>query len=303
MTCSYCRTQTNHNISNCQTAAFTRAFELYNEGTDSFANKRTGALREDWLKDNDGNNPSDENWRDHSNNRHLQTRVSPAEFKVIEYIHKFRRIRPNTSSDGHNNMCYYVTRLNSSPPIIVDVSLNNENKLNRVDYQDNDEGQGRTILDTYTRRHTRLINARTQYRANIWRQQQRIRQQQRLQDRQQQLLREQQTIQEQLVLREQPIETNDCAICMEPFGYTNKTILRCGHQFCGDCIFQHFQGIHGTRCPSCRTEYANRVTGWNPPGRLTQTHTHTHTHNQDNNSRLTRIETLMQQLIYTQSNT
>jgi hypothetical protein len=88
---------------------------------------------------------------------------------------------------------------------------------------------------------------------------------------------------------------------MEPFGNTNKTILRCGHQFCGDCIFQHFQGIHGTRCPSCRTEYANRVTGWNPPGRLTLTHTHTH--NQDNNSRLTRIETLMQQLIYTQSNT
>ena len=301
MTCSYCHRQTNHNISNCQTAAFTRAFELYNEGTDSFANKRSSTLREDWLKDNDGNNPSDENWRDHSSNRRLQTRVSPAEFKVIEYIHKFRRIRPNTSSDGHNNMCYYVTRLNSSPPIIVKVSLNNENKINRVDYQDNDEGM--TLLNTYTRCHTRLINARAQYRANIWRQQQRDREQQRQQARQQELQREQQLRQEQLVLRELPIEANDCAICMEPFGNTNKTILRCGHQFCGDCIFQHFQGIHGTRCPSCRTEYANRVTGWNPPGTQPRPQAHAHRNNQDTNSRLTRIETLMQQLIYTQSNT
>ena len=261
MTCSYCCTQTNHNISNCQKAAFTRAFELYNEGTDSFANKRS--LREDWLKDNDGNNPSDENWRHHSSNRR-----SPAEFKVIEYIHQFRRIRPNTSSDGHNNMDYYVTKINSSPPIIVKVLLNNENKLIATGYQDNDEGI--TILATYTRYHRRLINLRATHRTMIWRQGRAQRhaitmqqQQQRAQQRAQQQQQQQQEL--LVVMRDEPVEATDCPICMEPLANTNKTILRCGHQFCGDCIFQHFQGARGTNCPQCRAVYAIRVRGWHPP--------------------------------------
>lgn len=57
----------------------------------------------------------------------------------------------------------------------------------------------------------------------------------------------------------------DCAICMDPFGETNKMILKCGHQFCGDCILHHFQLEGGTACPMCRQEFATRVENWRPP--------------------------------------
>ena len=53
-------------------------------------------------------------------------------------------------------------------------------------------------------------------------------------------------------------EAHECAICMESLGETNKAILRCGHQFCCDCIFKHFQTAMGSHCPSCRSEYAQQ---------------------------------------------
>lgn len=62
-----------------------------------------------------------------------------------------------------------------------------------------------------------------------------------------------------------PIETQECTICMDPFGKTNKMILKCGHQFCGDCILHHFQLEGGTACPMCRQEFATRVENWRPP--------------------------------------
>ena len=62
-----------------------------------------------------------------------------------------------------------------------------------------------------------------------------------------------------------PIETEDCYICMENLGNTNKMILRCGHQFCGDCILHHFQLENGTACPVCRQQFASRVHHWKTP--------------------------------------
>lgn len=60
---------------------------------------------------------------------------------------------------------------------------------------------------------------------------------------------------EDLVTKEKAIETSDCSICFEELGETNKMILRCGHQFCGDCIFRHHQCQNGSSCPSCRAQF------------------------------------------------
>ena len=65
---------------------------------------------------------------------------------------------------------------------------------------------------------------------------------------------------------ENPIKSTECAICMQEYGNTNRMILRCGHQFCCDCILHHFQFEGGTACPLCREEFATRVKYWKPPG-------------------------------------
>ena len=66
-------------------------------------------------------------------------------------------------------------------------------------------------------------------------------------------------------VKEKVIEASECPICMDELGPTNKVILRCGHQICGDCIFKHVQNARGTQCPCCRAEYTYRPKGWVPP--------------------------------------
>ena len=66
-------------------------------------------------------------------------------------------------------------------------------------------------------------------------------------------------------VKEKVIEASECPICMDELGETNKVILRCGHQLCGDCIFKHVQNARGTQCPCCRAEYTYRPSGWVPP--------------------------------------
>ena len=68
-----------------------------------------------------------------------------------------------------------------------------------------------------------------------------------------------------MILKTDIVETEDCPICMDELGNTNKAILRCGHQFCSDCIFTHLQKARGSDCPCCRAEYAIRPLGWLPP--------------------------------------
>lgn len=69
-----------------------------------------------------------------------------------------------------------------------------------------------------------------------------------------------------LPLVTEAIETTECPICMDELRNTNKVVLRCGHQFCGDCLFKHLQMPRGTNCPMCRGEYTIRPRGWLPPG-------------------------------------
>lgn len=58
-----------------------------------------------------------------------------------------------------------------------------------------------------------------------------------------------------LETKEKAVESTECSICFETLGETNKMILRCGHQFCGDCIFRHYSCPNGSSCPSCRSQF------------------------------------------------
>ena len=58
------------------------------------------------------------------------------------------------------------------------------------------------------------------------------------------------------------IKTPDdsCPICYNEFNSNNFLITKCGHKFCGDCIFEHFQNNNGDKCPLCRTTFAEKRT-------------------------------------------
>lgn len=51
-----------------------------------------------------------------------------------------------------------------------------------------------------------------------------------------------------------------CPICYIEFSNNNFLITKCGHKFCGDCIFQHFQNNNGHKCPLCRATFAEKKT-------------------------------------------
>jgi hypothetical protein len=83
--------------------------------------------------------------------------------------------------------------------------------------------------------------------------------------RQEEVYRKLEEKKQNLILRENAVETTECPICMDDLGNTNKVVLRCGHQFCGDCLFTHLQKSKGSDCPCCRAEYTVRPFGWLPP--------------------------------------
>jgi len=58
-----------------------------------------------------------------------------------------------------------------------------------------------------------------------------------------------------MITKEKAIDATECSICFNDLGETNKMILRCGHQFCGDCIFRHHQCQNGSSCPTCRAQF------------------------------------------------
>lgn len=63
------------------------------------------------------------------------------------------------------------------------------------------------------------------------------------------------------IIRDTLIEADDCPICFESLGETNKSILRCGHQVCMKCIITQSircittQNINNCTCPVCRNTY------------------------------------------------
>ena len=297
MPCSYCNTP-GHNISHCHIAALERAVEIYNDGIDThtLSRKRKNIFypsignTSTWLTDSNGRIPSHPDWntnRQPSNSvytiyrdKFIRNRIPPAEREVITNIYKFRNLSRDIINDGHPNMEYYVVRLNDATRFVKIYREISDNRNTIVCTTYSNYQEGHDVYTAFIAQSRRLVQLRTQHRGEIWRenmllqrqqqlqqqlQQQRERAEQTRRQQQQQHLLEQQRLIDNLVLRDKPVQANDCAICLQPFGHTNKTILRCGHQFCGDCIFQHFQAKGGNKCPQCRNEFAIRVYGWKPP--------------------------------------
>ena len=51
----------------------------------------------------------------------------------------------------------------------------------------------------------------------------------------------------------EPIKENDeCPICMEEIGTTNRCVTKCGHSFCLSCLSRSLRG--NNTCPMCREE-------------------------------------------------
>ncbi|XP_052466379.1 E3 ubiquitin-protein ligase DTX3L-like isoform X3 [Carassius gibelio] len=61
-----------------------------------------------------------------------------------------------------------------------------------------------------------------------------------------------------------PAEEETCAICMDSF--TNKTKLKCGHEFCQNCINMSVESL-GSICPVCK-EVFGKLEGNQPEGTM-----------------------------------
>ena len=59
--------------------------------------------------------------------------------------------------------------------------------------------------------------------------------------------------------RENAIKSESCPICMDTIGETDNIVLRCGHQFCSTCVFNHtltcLSKHTDCTCPICRGAY------------------------------------------------
>ena len=64
-------------------------------------------------------------------------------------------------------------------------------------------------------------------------------------------------------LQDKVIDVDGCPICMNDFGNTDKSILRCGHQICITCLLTNIEVLsknqkkYHCECPICRGAYYN----------------------------------------------
>ena len=274
MPCSFCRNRT-HNISTCMPLSIQRATSIYNDDIDH--------------KPNHVDRHLETNWWVRSNNQPFA--ITPATKNVIAILTLFTKLQ-NDSTFPEKELGYLIMENDfcRNPYGVIKFTINN-NRMVIEEITDN----WVSILDDYNRAIENIIRGRFEEEVTAIDealeetleeeeendlslvQRERVDQRERerehreeIQRRQERLEREERERRHQervdaLVSCDNIIETTECPICMEDLKSTNKMILRCGHQFCGDCIFTHFQKQYGCKCPSCRGEYALRVPGWQPP--------------------------------------
>ena len=275
MPCSYCRNRT-HNISTCMPLSIQRATSIYNDNIDH--------------KPNHVDRHLETNWWVISNNQPFA--ITPATKNVIAILTLFRNLQ-NDSTFPEKELGYLIMENDfcRNPYGVIKFTINN-NRMVIEEITDN----WVSILDDYKRAieniiRGRLISSRIEQ-LNLFQREEALeeealdeealeeeeendlslvqREREHREEIQRRLEREERDRQHQervdtMISCDKVIETTECPICMEDLKSTNKMILRCGHQFCGDCIFTHFQKQYGCKCPSCRGEYALRVPGWQPP--------------------------------------
>lgn len=151
----------------------------------------------------------------------------------------------NKNTEIYNN---YRTRINYYKEYCVQSNYISFKELSELFKQDN-------YIEYIQRINGERIRRReeAQRRYNEWRQQREA----------QELARQAQYIDKDAIikrpllpiLRETAIDSNDCPICLETLIETNKTILRCGHTLCTNCLITQTlinfkDGM--CKCPVCR---------------------------------------------------
>jgi hypothetical protein len=243
MPCSYCNATT-HNISRCNAATHARSIEIYNNKLDPFLR----GLPVNWFK-NGELYPCDTQWTFRGGTRN----VNAAEQNIAYYLSRFRDI---CGISGRSHVpSYWVVRKDDYIFEYKPDPLH----AGKIIARRYGISEGRGVLQSYSQEARRLQNIQS---AEARRMAQERREERRLAQLQRERL---------MQPVDAAVESTECPICLDSLRETNKMILRCGHQYCGDCLFKHFQGKGGTKCPLCRAHYTKRVAGWVPPGGVPHT--------------------------------
>lgn len=292
MPCSFCRSA-KHNISNCSDLAFQRAKSMYNDGEDVRPRNCNRNLDPYWFCNGPNNIiPSHPEWELRNINiysTNLSHRRKPATQTALHKLNTILKLKEGSNSvdkeigyivddDRVYGDSFYKIKINTENKVEIEKKpFNSEEGIRMwseyvrikrgLQEQRNNANREREIREREARHQLRLQEHNRLQQERI---QERQRQHQERQRQQQISAQQEQDRLNQMVTREEAVEATECPICMDELKETNKMILRCGHQFCGDCIFKHFQGQGGCKCPQCRSEYALRVPNWQPPGQQQQ---------------------------------
>ena len=283
MSCSFCGS-TNHNISKCQSCVIDRTINIWNNNQDSFPRN----LQPHWYQSHitDGITtgtllPSNQQW-DYLEVKN-RVRTTPIDNEVLSLLKYIWRMIHHRHEDDLDHLVWQMNRgpvwyrfeKESDVPSDMRISCREVGAQDFIRYRD--------TLNSIQQRQRQRHRQEREERVRQMEIEQAARRRRRLRNQRQQRIAEEQRAQarrieeerSRLVLVEKAIETDACPVCMDTLGETNKTILRCGHQFCGDCIFTHFQNSGGTSCPCCRKDFATRVPNWLPPNTQDNQHNET----------------------------
>lgn len=250
MSCSYCQSPF-HRICDCATCSIDRAIGIINNKQDPLANKRKSHIRKNIERDphtwfmEDGMYPSDANWDSIPLYNLAMRKNITAEFLVIMALRNLEKLfKPASQSPEIENLTYCVMRyVNDTTDGNCYIRIDNEN--GKLVFQTYTYDEGEPLYQRYMEQLRQLNDRRGQFI---------------IQRRNENFNQYIERTRSELYLSQTPIEAEECSICLGSLGRTNRIVLRCGHQYCNDCILAHYSsGPEGTRCPCCRREYTFRI--------------------------------------------
>ena len=249
--CNYC-SQVGHYESKCFPLKIDRVLSIVNNRVDLPPYNEQG----EWFKDHNGNYPLQLGWTPPF--EHIHITIPRAFYKILSLLDYFQNLKRFPTRVGgmfyrKNKIWfhYFIRRqpsLDHSQRVILNEQYADPQNRN------NQNGVYGTFKKIQCDVHKAIIEAKQEQQEII----------ERTTRREQNQKKYIESI-KALPLSSKPIDTDECSICFETIGPTNKSILRCGHMYCGDCIFHHFQRTGGTFCPNCRQEFAIRLPGWVAP--------------------------------------
>lgn len=248
-TCKYCFQKGHYSVI-CPILKLDRVLSIFNHKVDLLFYYNHG----EWFKDSNGYYPSHIYWKPpYSQISQNIPRSFMSILKFIDYFHSLIRFKNSIQFiyfKRGNIWHKYSARFDQDNNYIIHQVIANENSPHSQIYPDS------SITFKYMQHN---IYSRIKYLKH-----QEYLHSLRLQQRDIQQMQYINSI-KALPLVDKPIHADECSICFETIGPTNFVVLRCGHMYCGDCIFHHFQRNFGNICPNCRADFAVRIPGWCPP--------------------------------------